>query len=150
MSGRDERKINKYPPECPNCIIKCHEWFLGESTWIIPEKQISLRNLRYPVICFGITPITRITEIVCQGCGRRFYEGDETFYAVVKAYKNNYGDPYHKDLDLNGRIADEWKRDCIHYTGVFSYGIRDAKMTENPDEVTCPLCLAIMAGQEEK
>ena len=45
------------------------------------------------------------------------------------------------DVPVEGRV---------HYADILSYGLRAWEKTENPDEVTCPLCLAMMKEMEEK
>lgn len=108
MSGNDERRANKYPPGCPKCL-NCHEWFLGKGTWILPKNSMLKRNLKHPVICLGITPITHVVGIICQGCGKRYRNDNETFQGVLRAYKFNHGDIYHKDISAYGRTSNEWK-----------------------------------------
>lgn len=51
------------------------------------------------------------------------------------------------------RPNDPWDvpyEDRVHYADILSYGLDDRQKTENPDEVTCPLCLTIMGEMERK
>ena len=41
-------------------------------------------------------------------------------------------------------IRNAFVKGRIHYADILSYGLDDTEVTENPDEVTCPMCLAIM------
>lgn len=45
-------------------------------------------------------------------------------------------------------IRNAFVKGRIHYADILSYGLDDTEVTENPDEVTCPMCLAIMEERE--
>lgn len=109
MSGKDERKINKYPPDCPICF-NCHEWYLGKYTWILTKKSMNKRSLKYSVICLRTRPIISIVSIECVHCKRTYRRNDKIFHDVVQAYRNNRGDLYHLNLDPNGRTSNVWPR----------------------------------------
>lgn len=109
MSGKDERRINKYPPDCPKCI-KCHEWYLTGSTWILTERSMNRRALKHPVICFSKMPVRNFTEIKCLSCHTVYGSNTKIFEDVSLAYKNNYGDLYHRSPHCNGVRSDVWQR----------------------------------------
>jgi hypothetical protein len=114
MSGRDERKSGIYPPECPQCH-NCKEWNIGNNTWILTEKAMRKRGLKYPVINLAYSGSPRADKdcVTCIGYGRsvcrtKFGFDTKIYKAVMKAFHANHGKLYHKSSNMRSVISDEW------------------------------------------
>lgn len=115
MSGRDERKISIYPPECPVCH-KCHEWILGGRMWILTEESMNKRGLQYPVIATGIARLYQVSNdyVVCVTrigfkTHTKFWSHTKTYHAIMKAFRANSGKPYNRTVS-GSEISDVWER----------------------------------------
>lgn len=114
MSGKDERKVNIYPPDCPYCH-RCAEWYIGGGTWIMTKKSMKRRGLEYPVIVISQNeaPQNDRNFVMCvemvgtPRCRTKFDPNTDIYKAVIKAFKANCGKPYHED-GLRGNVSNVW------------------------------------------
>lgn len=112
MSGKDERKITIYPPDCPNCL-NTDEWYIGYNTWILTERAMKRRGLQFPVLNLNRSGVPQVNgyDVKCSKherpfCNAAFFPDSDIYKAVIKAFRANYGKLYHRRI--SGETDNEW------------------------------------------
>jgi hypothetical protein len=109
MSGIDE--IKGYAPECPTCE-NSSEWCVGYLRWVLTEKSMLARDLKYPIIVYytaGRLGDDLYNYVKCIGCYTLYPEDMEIAREVRKAFFSHKGKPYHKHIGLPSESIGVWE-----------------------------------------
>ena len=95
MSGIDEQY---FAPECPNCG-DCREWNVGHKMWILTEKAVKRRNLKYAMVCFGVPSLSSLhSQFECITCRTKYTRDTEIRRLLYTTIQNQIGKLYHKSI----------------------------------------------------
>lgn len=90
MSGIDEQRV----PQCPSCE-RCHEFRVGNLTWMFPENARKKRQLRYSMYTRRRVsdekrePVFSNIDVLCVEC-RKHFLNNESIYKELKVLFNRY------------------------------------------------------------
>jgi len=118
MSGIDEQGV----PQCPSCE-RCHEFRVGDLTWMFPENARKRRQLRYSMYTRRrgynekYEPVFSDVDVLCVECGKHF-SSNKSMYKKLKALFNRYvkhGKYYtaNGDFKADDRMSHGMKRSDI-------------------------------------